>query len=216
MTSTAAKYIDETTGLVIGANVANEDLAALSIADELAAGRPLPSVGDVVVLFSRGRQRAVRVTKIGRTNITGEYASPTAITEGYERAVGYVDRELAGVERRAATNVERIAEYRAELELGDELQPDKYDRRRIRELGAEYASYPTVAAWRAHRREDLERYIRNAEEELAEVLPARRAALEAMTSMSRGELVAEVTTITRKSQPFTHVFRLAGDEEVAG
>lgn len=91
--------------------VSAEDFAALTPATD-------PAIGDSVVIYSRGRYRVARVTKVGPKRVTAEYTTPSAIARAFEVAS---ISEVASTTARIANNRKQAQRYRALADMIDRL-----------------------------------------------------------------------------------------------
>lgn len=90
------------------------DLPAAVIANaDLTDKVDSPEVGQLVVIYSRGRNRVARVVKVGPKRVTAEYTTPTAIEQAWKIAAHSHVAQItadAAYQRKNADRYERIAE----------------------------------------------------------------------------------------------------------
>lgn len=104
---------------------------------------PDPTEGQLVIIFSRGRYRLARVTKVGPKRVTAEYTTPGAINTAYE--IASTNREALAY--RSIASLERIiARYTRMAELIDTLGIEITDNRPVGEKFVPLASLPAEYA----------------------------------------------------------------------
>jgi hypothetical protein len=77
-----------------------------------------PEVGQLVVIYSRGRNRVARVTKVGPKRVTAEYTTPSAVKQAWELAA--ISHE-ARLMRDAASSRKMAERYEAEATIVERL-----------------------------------------------------------------------------------------------
>jgi hypothetical protein len=139
-------------------------------------------VGQHVAVHSRGKVREVRVSKIGRKNVTIEYVTQGGIKEAHK--IAEMDN-VARVRRQIASDLDTAAEYHEQADA----------------ISAGRVQAPPYA--------DAEQYRRWADDLTDESKHAERLAkAEAEDAVPYEQRVVNATSVTGKTVPATSVFPL--------
>jgi hypothetical protein len=82
-----------------------------------------PEIGQLVVIYSRGRNRVARVVKVGPKRITAEYTTPSAVEQAWKLAAMSHEAQLVA---RAKHDRQLAARYEATAELIERLGVERF------------------------------------------------------------------------------------------